>query len=350
MRYSGKLHGTLLVTLFLLTPLSAAAQTLQIQPRVVDASWMVEEALRDNKGRAKTSLEGNGAFLRLTYQASQPLTITMVPLSDEGRFVPNDYLLLTLPQTDGATADINLTVSLGWSPGNTVWLLHLLTKDENASAGFIAVEFLPATPKTMISAFFRHAFKTEPYTPSSFHALHGYRIFALDGTILAGILLILACIIAVIVAKKQNKLVAALLIVLTFQGIYGLRFGLDLLRFSTEHLSGFSRGLYDEAGSAHQIARALREHVMDSKKAESATTVFVCRSGTNYKEKILRYAAYPIVITSEEASAEHADYALVMDADEWRVDNDSLHCADLTLRVRTVTDFPDGSVLFAIIR
>lgn len=311
---------------------------------------MVEEALRDNKGRAKTSLEGNGAFLRLTYQASEPLTIYMVPLSAEGRFVPDDYLLFTLPQTDGDTADINLTVSPGWSPGNTVWLLHLLTKDENATAGFMAVEFLPATPRTIISAFFRHVFKTEPYTPSSFHALHGYRIFALDGTILAGILLSLACMIGVIVAKKQKKLVVVLLIILTFQGIYGLRFGLDLLRFSREHLSGFSRGLYDEAGSVHQIAHALREHVISSKKAESATTVFVCRSGTNYKEKILRYAAYPIVITSDEASLERADFALVMDADEWSFDHDALQCGDLTLRVRTVTDFPDDSVLFTIIR
>ncbi len=341
----------------ILTPAFASAQVL-ITPLSVDSSAPVEQALQENKGYASTSIEGQGSKLRLTYQASEPVTIYMVPLSAEEHFVPTDFLMLTLPATDGGSAEIDLTVSPGWTPKTTKWLLHLMTKTEDTNAGFSAVEFLPASTFTIMNTAFWHFFKQEPYTPSSYHALRGYRVLSRDVTMIIGFLVLLASILTIIFAKKGTKLMALVIVLFTFQALYGLRFGFDLLRFSSEHLTGYANGMYDEAGSVYQIAPSLRSLVVQDKKSEAETTVFVCRSGTNYKEKILRYFSYPIRISSDASLTASADYALVMNSRDWNVQTVSengvnkqfLQCADLKLEATQIATFPDGSILFSLVR
>ncbi len=344
-------------TLLIITPASVWAQILYITPSTVDSSAPVEKALRENKGRASTNIEGRGGTLRLTYQTSAPLTIYMVPLSTTDSYVPTDFLMLTLPSTDEGVADIDLTVSPGWTPRPTKWLLHLLTKDEGTKAGFLTIDFLPTSAPKIVSTFFRHLLTQEPYTPSSYHALRGYRLFSMDATLVAGILLLLTSITAAALAKKDQKLIAIVCVLLIFQAAYGLRFGLDLLRFSSEHLSGYRNGVYDETGSVHLIAPVILSLAEKNRKDEAGTTVFVCRSGTNYKEKLLRYFAYPVRVSSDSAYAKIADYVLVMNSMNWSmqtitaagIGKQFMRCDDLVFQAEKLSSFPDGSILFTLI-
>lgn len=341
--------------LLTLVPAMAMAQAVVITPKAVTSSEPLEKALRENKGRASMKLEGQGGILKLTYQASEPLTIFMVPLSRDERFVQTDFILMALPKAEKGIVDIDLTVSTGWSPLATTWLLNVMTKDEEAIAGFAAAEFVPVSTVKTITTFFRHSVRVEAYTPSSYHGLRGYRALSLDLTMVAGIALFIVSAAAVMFAKKTKKLQTLVIVVVTFHALYGLRFGVDLLRFTGEHLIGYSKGHYDEAGSIYQVAEDITKLASGTKKEAS---VFVCRSGTDYKEKILRYFTYPVVVSSEVTAAATADFALGMDTDAWRyetvTDGDStkqlLHCGTNKISVHKVSEFPDGSIIFTIRR
>jgi hypothetical protein len=45
----------------------------------------------------------------------------MVPLDAKGNFVPTDFIRFTLPATELGTAEVDLTLSPGWTPGNKKW-------------------------------------------------------------------------------------------------------------------------------------------------------------------------------------------------------------------------------------
>ena len=342
MRRCTLLARSISVTALILVPGFAWAQVHRIIPTIVDSSALVEQALRVNKGSASTKLEGQGGTLRITYVASEPLAVYTVPVSAAGQYAPGDFLTFTLPATEEGTVDIDLTVSPGWKPKAQTWVMHLLTKDENADAGFADVQFIRAGSATVAAAAIKHVFTVEPYSPSSFHGLRGYRVFGNDITIIIGIMLLIASVLTALIAAKGRKLQTVLTLLIGFQALYGLRFGIDLLRFSAEHVSGYSVGLYDEAGSVYQIAPVVR--------SLGSTKVFVCRSGTNYKEKILRYFAYPVRISADPKDAVDADAVLVMNADEWSFDGATLRCGDLALKATKHSDFPDGSVLFTLLR
>lgn len=323
-------------------PAITHAEELTIVPQTVDSSAPIEQALQENAGSASVRISGKGSAFRITYRATEPLTIFMTPLQADDRFSPSDFLTFTLPISDSSAATIDLTVSPGWSPREQMWLLHILTKNEEADAGFSTMDFVPSSPLTVVRAFLRHSFKTEPYTPSSYHALLGYRAYGYDLTFIFGIILFVVCAIVAIFAKRKMKIASVLLVLVGFQMLYGLRFGIDLVRYAAEHIPGYAAGTYDEAGSVYQIATVLREEKMHS--------VFVCRSGTNYKEKILRYAAYPIVVTSDPTLLDGADAVMIMNAANWRFDGSSLFCDDLFVKATKASDFPDGSILFRVTR
>ncbi|MEQ1771929.1 MAG: hypothetical protein ABL879_19060 [Devosia sp.] len=352
---TGKLFiaSTFCAVLLSLLPTVVFAQNVLITPSTIESSGSVEKALQQNKGAATTKLEGQGGILRITYEASEAITIFMVPLSDAKSYVLTDFITLSLPAVTKETVDIDLTRSPGWSPSPTMWILRVLTKDEHAVAGFHSVEFIPVTFVKTVSTVLRHALTKESYAPSTYHGLHGYRITSIELTIILGVLLLAICT-AGFVATRKRRLSTVIMIIVTMHLLYGLRFSLDLLRFSRDHLTGYASGAYDEAGSIYRVAATLVEMTPDNRKDMS---VFVCRSGNDYTEKILRYVTYPMTVTSDFASLKKADFALAMDTDNWTYEtvNDAkgirelLHCGTRTLSVHTIAQYPDGSILFTIL-
>ncbi len=338
----------LLATFFIVGTVSA--ETILIEPTLVDSSDPVETALRNNKGRATTAIEGAGQALVIGYRSNEPINIFMVPLKDNESYVPTDFMQFTLPQSIDGSVRIDLTVSPGWKPGRTKYLLNLLTQTESAEAGFTSLEFEPSSVGQIISTGFRHLFTVEPYTPSSYHALRGYRVFGESITITLGILTLIITIGISIFSKTEKRLshITILLVIVTL--LYASRFSIDLLRFTHEHLVGYMNGIYDEAGSAHQIGRTISDI---AKESSVPVHVAVCRDGTNYKEKIIRYVTYPTPVTTTATGATHA---VVMDRGEWSmqttIDKDGSHstllCGPIHRRAKKLTDFSDGSILFSL--
>lgn len=336
---------------FVVTSPPVSAQTLGIRPAIVDSSDQVEKRLKENQGRASTTLDGNGSALQISYFASEPVEIFMVPLDKNGGYVPTDFITFTLPKTDAGDAEIELTVSPGWKPTETTWLLNLLSKDESTEAGFTSMEFVRPTVGSTIQAAVSHFFVPEPYSPSSFHALRGYRVLGTSATLLAGIALLVLSAMTLFFARK-NRAALLLIILLLGVGAYELRFGLDLLRMTQEHLTGYPKGAYDEAGSVYLVAHAIET----ASENQSKNSVYVCRDGTNFKEKLLRYFVYPVPVSAEDAAAADASFALIIDKLDWELTTSvdgtqsfqTVQCGALSRRGTLLSRFPDGSVLYSL--
>ncbi len=342
------------VTVFtsLLMPVFTHAQTLRITPSLIDSARSVEQALEENESHASTSIEGEGKVVMITYQSTRPLDVFMVPLQVQDEYTPTDYIRFTLPQTDEGTVAIDLTVSPGWSLKHQKWLVTLLGKDKDTDAAFTDIQFTNEDARSMLSIAAGHLFTEEAYTPSSYHALRGYRILGFSLTIMLGLLTLITVLICFAFASGKQYRSAVLLTLVVASLLYQGRFAIDLLRFSLEHTKGYAEGIYDEAGSVHAVAEVLRE----LRQSEESTLVYVCRDGTNFKEKLLRYFAYPIRVSSESDAAKNADYAVVMNKFKWgfettvtkETSNVRLKCGDLDRTAQRLNTFPGGEILFSL--
>lgn len=327
------------ILVVLALPSSAYAATQYITPEIVSASNQVEQALKENKGRASLSLEGQGAYLSLQYTSSEPMRIYAVPLDTNGSYSPTDFVVFTLDAATERSVLIDLTVSPGWTPKNHIWNINALTEHENVAAEFLTVDFIPASTVKQATTMIRQLFTPEAYTPSTFHALRGYRVFAMSIVPILGLLtLIIATIL--IIRNPRKRIPTYVCVLICGSLLYQGRFAIDLLRFSFEHLREYKAGTYDEAGSVYEIAKTLRA-------APATSSVYVCRDGTDYKEKILRYMVYPLQVTSNEDHAATAMYAVVMNKFDWSYES-VLNCGALKKPATKIKDYPDGSVLFSL--
>jgi hypothetical protein len=221
----------------------------------------------------------------------------------------------------------------------------MLSKSGDASAAFTKLEFLPGGILNDLKAATRQLFTPEPYLPSSYHALRGYRIFGHDLSLWLGILCVFVAIGALACRKKEKKVIAFLSVLLAGNLLFALRFSVDEFAFTKTHLT---EKTYGEAGSIHTVAELL------ALASNPTDVIFVCRDGTNFKEKLLRYFAYPLKVTSDPADAPAATYALVMDKYDWSIDTivdkqgsrQTLRCGPINREGEKIATFEDDAVLF----
>ncbi len=331
---------------------------MMIKPALIDASTTVENALQTHKGRASTAIEGRGNVLHITYQSSEPLEIYMVPLSKDKNFILTDYIRFTLPKAENGSVAIDLTVSPGWSFKKQKWIMNILSIDEKTGAQFTSMQLTKASLPTTLKAAARHVMTMEPYTPSSYHALHGYRILGTSFTVMLAVLsviIVLACLTFVPSTRRRTAVISVLTISML---LYQTRFSIDLLRYTHEHLIGFSHDIYDEAGSVSAIANDIRSFVENQKSfVGTIPSVFVCRDGTNFKEKLLRYFTYPVRVSAEPRYADTATLAVVMSKfkhghQTTPTDHSAivrLQCGPIDRLAEELNRFPDGAILFKLL-
>jgi|GEM_PF-757041 len=335
--------------LALALPRAVSAQATEIQPQRVDSSQTVEDALQKNPGHASTVLEGKGSSLLLDYVSNEPITVFLVPLFDGNNYSITDFLSFTLPETDNGSVSVDLTASPGWSQGNRRYLLNLLSASEEPGLAISKYEFLPASAGQTLGAMVHHFFIPELYTPSSFHALRGYRVLGNSLTPIYGLALLAAAVLAFIFLSKERRIQGTIFVLIAGIFIYNLRFGIDLLRFSAEHLNEYNHGTYDEAGSVYRLAAK----VIATENGEINPLVYVCRNGTNFKEKLLRYLTYPVRVSSDDADASGATLVAVMNKYKWSFDTgkngiNELACGAVNRKAQKLDSFPDGSSLFKV--
>ena len=349
-----RIAGGILSAMLFAVPALAAAETVRITPSLIDGANTVEQALITHKSHASTKVEGQGARIVIGYQSSEDLEVYMVPLAADNTYVPTDFLRFTLPMATDGSVSVDLTVSPGWSSGNQKWILHLLSADDKAGAGFSDIHFDDTSIMTAASAAIRHLFTQEQYTPSTYHGLHGYRMLGFSVTVVLGILMTVIAILGMFASGKNKRREVFVGALIAGSLLYQARFAVDLLRFSAQHLREYANAQYDEAGSVHAVAAFIRSQ---SDGAKDPLKIYVCRDGTNFKEKLLRYFTYPAHVSAEAASASGADIVVVMDkfkgAYQTTPSKDGtgmqLGCGDVNSPARKLSSYPDGTEVYRLL-
>ena len=334
--------GVLLLTWCL--PYAAHAQQqneIRITPQLIDTSETVTSGLQASKAHKTTKLEGDGGqALRIVYGSTDSLDIYLVPLEANGEYNPIDFLHFTLPAAGEGQVLIDLTVSPGWSPNIKTYLVNILVKDESVQAGFYSAEFVPASPLTLLVTAVKHFFVAESYAPNSYHALRGYRMLGAQFTLGFGCLALLAMGIVFIRKRSADRVRIAVGMLACFCLLYGARFTLDLLRFSMQHVSEYyGNGMYDEAGAIGQIADLV-------KTTPAPQSVYVCRDASNFREKLLRYFAYPVQVSDSPAMASGSTLILLDGKINSTFQDGMLDCGGAHTRAELLRTFQDGSSLF----
>lgn len=317
-----------------------AAEIATLTPTIVSTSSVVEDAIRKSGGFGRTTVEGKGRYLGLRYDATDPLTVFVVPLKEDASYDPSDYTVLTLPSGKDQTIRIDLSIAPGWHPGSITYLMNLLAPSKETSMQIYETAFIPANIYDIVIASFRHLLTVEPYSPSSVHALRGQRMLGVSVTVILGISLIFACIVAYVVTHRSSRSRIMGGIIAIFVLLAGGRFGIDGLRITQEHVDTLlHQNLYDEAGSIYTIAAMIKE------KSEKGD-VFFCRTGTNFQEKLLRYLLYPIHVSGDAWMMHEAQYAVVTSTHEWSFEKGILQCKGQKRAATLLTSYPDDITLY----
>lgn len=317
--------------------MTAIAASPVITPVLLTASAPIEQAIRDSGGHASTTIEGDGRWLRLGYESTEDITLFIMPLTGPNQLNPADATMLVLPRGTSMDVTIDLSVAPSWRPGSLSYLLNLLSTSKDAEVSFLSAEFFPASITELIGIGFRHAMLPEPYSPSSYHALRGQRMFSLPLPIILGIATI---ILAITIGMYRRSRSVALVIMLMGMMMVGARASFDFIEISREHLTSMlAHGTYDEAGSIYLIGERLRPLL--------PTGIVICRDGTNFQEKILRYLMYPVPVGSSIGVP--ASHVVVEGKIRWSFDHGRLRCGDIDRRASHLASFDDGSEIFTLL-
>lgn len=286
----------------------------------------LQQVISGNVSHASTDVEGTGNALRIRYSSESPIDVYILFLLEEDTLNPRETLFAKLPQDTEGEALIPLSHTRGWRAGTQKLRIHFLTEKEAEHA----IHSVLLTDGTARMGGLRQFFAQEPFSPSSYHRLEGYRIFGLSSTALLMGILFLLLAGTLIFKKNRIALVIALAGVLLSNG----RFTADLLRMTYANTKEWTQAhTYAAAGSTYEIASFLQENNIE--------TFRLCTDGNSYFPVLLEYAAYPSVI------AQDAKHVLVRNAYDWSYDNGFLRCRDIEHAASRVKTFADGTELFS---
>ena len=298
---------------------------MTVQPSAASMGRL-QQVISGKAAHASTDVEGTGNALRIRYSSESPINVYILFLREEDTLNPRETLFAELPPEGDGEALIPLSHARGWRAGTQKLRIYLLTEKESKHT----IHSVLLTDGTARMDGLRQYFAPEPFSPSSYHRLEGYRLFGLSSTaLLTGILFLL---LAGTLIFKRNRiaLVIALVGVLLSNG----RFTADLLRMTYANTKEWAQvHTYAAAGSVYEIASFLQENDIQ--------TVHLCTDGNSYFPVLLQYAAYPSVI------AQDAKHVLVRNAYDWSYDNGFLRCRDIEHAASRVKTFADGTELFS---
>ncbi|KKW38839.1 hypothetical protein A2454_06480 [Candidatus Peribacteria bacterium RIFOXYC2_FULL_55_14] len=315
----------LLLALALSAQICFAAE-ISVQPSAASMDRL-QQVISGNAAHASTDVEGAGNTLRIRYSSENPIDVYILFLREGDTLNPRDTLFAELPPDDEGEALIPLSHTRGWRAGTQKLRMHFLTKKEEEQA----IHSVQLTDATVRAGGVRQYLAPEPFAPSSYHRLEGYRIFGhSSAALLTGILFLLLAG-TLILRKNRIALVIALAGVLLSNG----RFTADLLRMTYANTKEWTQAhTYAAAGSVYEIASFLRENDIQ--------TVRLCTDGNSYFPVLLQYAIFPSVI------AQDAKHVLVRNAYDWSYDNSFLRCRNIEHAATRVKTFADGSELFSL--
>jgi len=315
----------------LLLALALSAQTciaaeMTVQPSAASMDRL-QQVISGNAAHASTDVEGAGNTLRIRYSSENPIDVYILFLREGDTLNPRDTLFAELPPDDEGEALIPLSHTRGWRAGTQKLRIHFLTEKESEHA----IHSVQLTEATVRAGGVRQYLAPEPFSPSSYHRLEGYRIFGMPSTVL------LTCTVLILLAAAlflRNKRIT-LVILLAGAFLSNGRFTADLLRMTYANTKEWTQAhTYAAVGSVYEIASYLQEN--------DVQTVRLCTDGNSYFPVLLQYASFPSVI------AQDAKHVLVRNAYDWSYDNSFLRCRNIEHAATRVKTFADGSELFSL--
>ncbi|MBU0458700.1 hypothetical protein KJ652_02125 [Patescibacteria group bacterium] len=308
----------LIISSALLIPICFAAG-VTIEPIPATQEQLNSQNLEELKS-ASVKIDGEGTQFNINYSAPSTIDLYILFMEKDGTFNPRNILFAELPQGEQETI-IPISDTGGWSRGNNNYKLHFLTDKDSVPE----VSKVELSGNLSIADGIKQFFAPEPFTPSSYHRLNGYKLFGYSATF---VLLILTLIGSLIFIKNRK---VQILIFLGMIFISNARFSIDSLRYTYTHLTA---NTYASAGSAYEIAEYLHKNDIEN--------IALCSDGNSYFKTVLSYALYPAKIKDE------SENILVHSAFNWSFENDVIRCGETEANAIKLNGFPDGSVLFSL--
>ncbi len=294
---------------------SAAAAGVVIEPEPASLTQL-QEQLSEEIAHAHIDLKGEGADLNVEYSSTHPISLYILFLDDDGSVNPRDILFAKLPEGNDVESIVPLSPTRGWRGGERSYKLHLITNLD----GTQNLKSIGIGGSASIIDGLKQFFSPEPFTPSSYHRLTGYRFLGIPITLILTILIAIILIGSLILKRKQLGLIIILIIIL----LSNARFSLDTLKYTQKHLSDWSYNkTYETAGSTYEIAEFL--------ESENIRSIQLCTDGNSYFQTLLKYAAYPLAINGTS---------------KFILERYALECD--TSNAEKTKEFPDGSIIFRI--
>lgn len=303
------LRSILVIVFFTQTCLAAG---ITIEPENADIT-KIQQIFSGEISYASGDVSGKGSDLIIDYSSSDKVELFIMFVDKRGNINPREIVYAELPE--GITqATIPISKTRGWKNGERTYKLHFIKKEESDTV----INNAQIAGGFSFSNGIKQLFTPEPFTPSSYHRLSGYRIFGYSLTLIVTIIIALAFITCISLKRKR----LGIIIVITGILILNTRFSLDLIKYTHTNLTSET---YATAGSAYDLAGFL--------KSQSIESVQLCSDSNSYFRTIFNYAAYPMVIDDK------SEYVIVHNA---------LDCELINESSTLIKEFPDGSILYKL--
>lgn len=316
---------------------------LRITP-LLELSVEERRALGAQTSVATAALQGAGGRLAMTYTATTPFWLAIAPSAEDGAVDPDDILYAQLPKGGGVQAEIDLTVSPGWSPWKDRYVLSASKSTAGDDTAIDAVSIEPATFGEIAMAVLRHAATREGWYVSAFHVLRGTRLLDVPLAMIVGIATVLAAAIHAVRRTPARTLATPLIAAAIGLGLWT---NIELLRWTVLHAKEYAgEGTYGQLGAAKTIGTFVRDLQRTDKRKLALS---VCGAGSDYYGKAVRYFSTPVPVDVAGATLALSTHVLVAADAPWAFapDEGKLRCRDASVGAEAMHTFADGSILFA---
>lgn len=301
------------------------AAEVVVQPETASTERM-QQMISGGFSYATLNIRGEGKSLLVKYSSSAPLDTYIIYMREDETINPRDILFAKLPAS-AEEALIPLTITRGWSAGEQNLRIHFLT-DKDAEH---TVSSVTLSEESLRTGGLRQYLSPEPFVPSAYHRLEGYKLLGRSATALLTTSLVVLLLLALL--RKNRK--AALMILLVGLLIHNGRFSLDTLRYTTGNTQEWMKNnTYAAAGSTYEIATFLNENGIEKFR--------LCTDGNSFFPVLMQYAAYPAVLEYDSS------HVLVRNSFDWSYENGILRCSDIERPSELMKIFPDGTQLFSL--
>lgn len=317
----------------MLFPAPAAAAFALIAPHPLTHEQEIAFQQQDNHQWAAI-VKGRGDVLHVRYSSNVPVDLFAVPLrSETEKHLGRDILFASLPAGTQSDVLIDLSVSPRWSPLLPSQYVILKTQNAETKPVIEKIEIGRRSAMRLPGIAVRQLMIPEAFTASLYHAPAGYRMLNVPlSTLLGTAMLIVVLLLWMLRNRIQHWQGIATMVIVGLLFLYQLRLDVDLLRFTMMPPS--------PVGSLPQVADRMREAM----KTDTHIRLYDCTDDNQYSAKFLRYAAYPLVVTTDTAMLTH----VFAHTTTWSYENGILNCKNVNAPAKNILVLPDGSTLFSL--